>query len=52
MARDKDEANAIKVELYVKQFDWTARYSGEWSLSSHPLQLAARLPFGMLAMVC
>ncbi|MGZ3865051.1 MAG: cytochrome c oxidase subunit II [Bacteroidia bacterium] len=27
MARDKDE-NPIKVELYVKQFDWTARYAG------------------------
>lgn len=28
MARDKDN-NPIKVELYVKQFDWSARYPGK-----------------------
>lgn len=28
MARDKDE-NPLKIELYVKQFDWSARYPGQ-----------------------
>ncbi|MBC7864107.1 MAG: cytochrome c oxidase subunit II [Bacteroidia bacterium] len=25
---DKDNPNALKIELYAKQFDWTARYPG------------------------
>jgi cytochrome c oxidase subunit II len=41
---DKDNPNALKIEVYVKQFDWTARYPGadkkfgktDFTMSDHP----------------